>query len=51
VGCCCCLHLFRELRYLLQQPCEFSLADHFELLPEPSQTRVRFGKRLRVAAA
>jgi serine/threonine-protein kinase RsbW len=28
-----------------------ALADHFELLPEPSQTRVRFGKRLRVAAA
>jgi len=28
-----------------------ALADHFELVPEPSQTRVRFGKRLRVAAA
>ena len=28
-----------------------ALADHFELLPEPSQTRVRFGKRLRAAAA
>jgi serine/threonine-protein kinase RsbW len=28
-----------------------ALADHFELLPEPSQTRVRFGKRLGVAAA
>jgi serine/threonine-protein kinase RsbW len=27
-----------------------ALADHFELLPEPSQTRVRFGKRLRAAA-
>jgi serine/threonine-protein kinase RsbW len=27
-----------------------ALADHFELLPEPSQTRVRFGKRLRIAA-
>ena len=28
-----------------------ALADHFELLPEPSQTRVRFGKRRRVVAA
>jgi serine/threonine-protein kinase RsbW len=28
-----------------------ALADHFELVPEPSQTRVRFGKRLRAAAA
>ena len=28
-----------------------ALADHFELLPEPSLTRVRFGKRLPVAAA
>jgi anti-sigma regulatory factor (Ser/Thr protein kinase) len=28
-----------------------ALADHFELVPEPSQTRVRFGKRLPVAAA
>jgi anti-sigma regulatory factor (Ser/Thr protein kinase) len=28
-----------------------ALADHFELLPEPSQTRVRFGKRLPVVAA
>jgi serine/threonine-protein kinase RsbW len=27
-----------------------ALADHFELIPEPSQTRVRFGKRLGVAA-
>jgi serine/threonine-protein kinase RsbW len=27
-----------------------ALADHFELLPEPSQTRLRFGKRLRAAA-
>jgi len=27
-----------------------ALADHFELLPEPSQTRVRFGKRLHAAA-
>jgi serine/threonine-protein kinase RsbW len=27
-----------------------ALADHFELLPEPSGTRVRFGKRLPVAA-
>jgi len=27
-----------------------ALADHFELLPEPSRTRVRFGKRLGVAA-
>jgi serine/threonine-protein kinase RsbW len=26
-----------------------ALADHFELLPEPSRTRVRFGKRLPVA--
>jgi serine/threonine-protein kinase RsbW len=26
-----------------------ALADHFELLPEPSGTRVRFGKRLPVA--
>jgi len=25
------------------------MADHFELLPEPSGTRVRFGKRLPVA--
>jgi anti-sigma regulatory factor (Ser/Thr protein kinase) len=28
-----------------------AVADHFELVPEPSQTRVRFGKRLRAAAA
>jgi anti-sigma regulatory factor (Ser/Thr protein kinase) len=28
-----------------------ALADHFELLPEPSLTRVRFGKRLRTVAA
>ena len=28
-----------------------ALADHFELVPEPSQTRVRFGKRLRAIAA
>jgi serine/threonine-protein kinase RsbW len=27
-----------------------ALADHFELIPEPFQTRVRFGKRLPVAA-
>jgi anti-sigma regulatory factor (Ser/Thr protein kinase) len=27
-----------------------ALADHFELVPEPSQTRVRFGKRLHAAA-
>ena len=27
-----------------------ALADHFELVPEPSRTRVRFGKRLPVAA-
>jgi anti-sigma regulatory factor (Ser/Thr protein kinase) len=27
-----------------------ALADHFELIPEPFQTRVRFGKRLGVAA-
>jgi serine/threonine-protein kinase RsbW len=27
-----------------------ALADHFELIPEPAQTRVRFGKRLGVAA-
>jgi len=27
-----------------------ALADHFELLPEPSRTRVRFGKRLPIAA-
>jgi serine/threonine-protein kinase RsbW len=27
-----------------------AVADHFELVPEPSQTRVRFGKRLPVAA-
>ena len=26
-----------------------ALADHFELLPEPDRTRVRFGKRLPVA--
>jgi anti-sigma regulatory factor (Ser/Thr protein kinase) len=26
-----------------------ALADHFELVPEPSRTRVRFGKRLPVA--
>lgn len=26
-----------------------ALADHFELVPEPSRTRVRFGKRLAVA--
>lgn len=26
-----------------------ALADHFELLPEPNRTRVRFGKRLPVA--
>jgi len=26
-----------------------AMADHFELLPEPSGTRVRFGKRLPVA--
>ena len=26
-----------------------AVADHFELVPEPSQTRVRFGKRLDVA--
>jgi anti-sigma regulatory factor (Ser/Thr protein kinase) len=28
-----------------------ALADHFELMPEPSQTRVRFGKRLPAVAA
>jgi anti-sigma regulatory factor (Ser/Thr protein kinase) len=28
-----------------------AVADHFELVPEPSLTRVRFGKRLRVVAA
>jgi anti-sigma regulatory factor (Ser/Thr protein kinase) len=28
-----------------------AVADHFELVPEPSQTRVRFGKRLPVVAA
>jgi anti-sigma regulatory factor (Ser/Thr protein kinase) len=28
-----------------------AVADHFELLPEPSLTRVRFGKRLRAVAA
>jgi anti-sigma regulatory factor (Ser/Thr protein kinase) len=28
-----------------------ALADHFELVPEPSHTRVRFGKRLRAVAA
>jgi serine/threonine-protein kinase RsbW len=27
-----------------------ALADHFELIPEPFQTRVRFGKRLPAAA-
>ena len=27
-----------------------AVADHFELVPEPFQTRVRFGKRLPVAA-
>ena len=27
-----------------------ALADHFELVPEPSRTRVRFGKRLPIAA-
>jgi anti-sigma regulatory factor (Ser/Thr protein kinase) len=27
-----------------------AVADHFELVPEPSLTRVRFGKRLPVAA-
>jgi anti-sigma regulatory factor (Ser/Thr protein kinase) len=27
-----------------------AVADHFELVPEPSQTRVRFGKRRRAAA-
>lgn len=27
-----------------------ALADHFELIPEPFQTRVRFGKRLPLAA-
>jgi len=26
-----------------------AVADHFELVPEPSQTRVRFGKRLSLA--
>ena len=26
-----------------------ALADHFELVPEPSRTRIRFGKRLPVA--
>ena len=26
-----------------------ALADHFELLPEPTRTRVRFGKRLSLA--
>jgi anti-sigma regulatory factor (Ser/Thr protein kinase) len=28
-----------------------AVADHFELVPEPSQTRVRFGKRLRAVVA
>jgi anti-sigma regulatory factor (Ser/Thr protein kinase) len=28
-----------------------AVADHFELVPEPSQTRLRFGKRLRAVAA
>jgi len=26
-----------------------ALADHFELVPEPDRTRIRFGKRLPVA--
>jgi anti-sigma regulatory factor (Ser/Thr protein kinase) len=55
---CDCGHFEAELRPAAQDdiggrgiPIIAAVADHFELLPEPSQTRVRFGKRLPVVAA
>jgi anti-sigma regulatory factor (Ser/Thr protein kinase) len=55
---CDCGSFTTELRPAAQDdiggrgiPIIAALADHFELIPEPAQTRVRFGKRLQAAAA
>jgi anti-sigma regulatory factor (Ser/Thr protein kinase) len=57
VEVCDCGHFDAELRPAAPTdlggrgiPIIAAVADHFELVPEPAQTRVRFGKRLRAAA-
>ncbi len=55
---CDCGSFDAELRPATQEdiggrgiPIIAAVADHFELVPEPFRTRVRFGKRLSAAAA